>query len=116
VELHDDGQPPARRRGGARQGYSVREVASVRRAGGGRGGVASAARVRVQGVGRKMQTESEELGSMWRSLEAAAEKAGLGGVVASSGRQETPKATLSRPPAEASDWRRWRSKSLKKTM
>jgi hypothetical protein len=41
VELHDDGQPPARGR------RSVRVVPPVRRAGGGRGGVAGAARVRV---------------------------------------------------------------------
>lgn len=55
VELHDDGQPPARRRGGARRGDGVREVPSVRRAGGGRRGcggrrgrVAGAARVCVR--------------------------------------------------------------------
>jgi hypothetical protein len=73
-----------------------------------------------------MRTEREELGSMWMSFKAtpsAAEKAGLAGVVASSGRQETPKAAAtaaasgSAPAAaEASDWRRWRSQSLKKTL
>uniref|UniRef100_A0A0A9GMM8 Uncharacterized protein n=1 Tax=Arundo donax TaxID=35708 RepID=A0A0A9GMM8_ARUDO len=72
------------------------------------------------GVGRKMRTESEELGSMWRSLDAtpsAAEKAGLAGAVASSGRQETPNAAVSGSTgALASDWRRWRRKSLKKTL
>jgi hypothetical protein len=47
VELHDDGQPPARGRRSARRGRGVREVPPVRRAGGGRGGVAGAARVRV---------------------------------------------------------------------
>jgi hypothetical protein len=38
------------------------------------------------GVGRKMRTEMEELGSMWRSLEAtscATEKAWFNGAVAS---------------------------------
>jgi len=52
VELHDDGQPPARRHGGARRGDGVREVPAVRRAGCGRGGsrcgVAGAARGRVR--------------------------------------------------------------------
>jgi hypothetical protein len=49
---------------------------------------------------------------------------GLAGAVASSGRQETPKAATaaaagsgSAPAAaEASDWRWWRSQSLKKTL
>ena len=60
VELHDDGEPPARGGGGPGRGDGVREVAPVWRAGGPGGRVAGAARVEEVRVGVLRRRRGEE--------------------------------------------------------